>query len=115
MGAFEVCDRGKAKGTRFYVFLYNTESMEHTISATEFARTLGDILARVRYRHDSFIVERNGTPVARVVPVDAVGREATLGEALAAWCGAAPADPSFADDLARIGAADRPPANPWES
>lgn len=89
--------------------------MEHTISATELARALGDILARVRYRHDSFIVERNGTPVARVSPVDPATAGATVGEALAAWCGAAPADGSFADDLARIGAADRPPANPWAS
>lgn len=85
--------------------------MEHTIAATEFARSLGDILARVKYRHDSFIVERNGTPIARVVPIEPAGEQATLGEALAAWSDTS--DPSFADDLARVGEADRPPGNPW--
>ena len=87
--------------------------MEHTIGATELARNLGDILARVKYRRDSFVVERNGTPIARVVPIESAGREATLGEALAAW--SETFDPSFAEDLARIGAADRPPGNPWAS
>ena len=87
--------------------------MEHTIAATELARSLGDILARVKYRRDSFIVERNGTPIARVVPIDSGAPLATLGEALAAWSDTA--DPSFADDLDRVGAADRAPGNPWAS
>ena len=87
--------------------------MEHTIAATELARSLGDILARVKYRHDSFVVERNGKPIARVVPIDPAGAQATLGEALAAW--SETSDRSFADDLARVGAADRPPGNPWAS
>lgn len=87
--------------------------MEHTIAATELARRLGDILARVKYRRDSFVVERNGTPIARVVPIESSGREATLGEALAAW--SETSDPSFAEDVARVGATDRPPADPWAS
>ena len=87
--------------------------MEHTIAATELARSLGDILARVKYRHDSFVVERNGTPIARVVPIESAGQETTLCEALAAWCETSA--PSFAEDLARVGAADRPPGNPWAS
>ncbi len=43
--------------------------MEYRISATELARRLGDILGRIRYRSESFIVERNGRPVARIGPV----------------------------------------------
>lgn len=89
--------------------------MEHAISATELARNLGDVLAKVRYRKDSFVIERRGTPVARVVPVEGVDSEATLGEALAAWCQGSAADGTFADDLARIGAADEPPDDPWAS
>jgi prevent-host-death family protein len=87
--------------------------MEHTISATDLVRRLGDILARVRYRHESFVVERSGTPVARIVPVQSAEGRSTLGDALAAWC--TTRDPSFADDLTRIGRSDRPPANPWAS
>jgi prevent-host-death family protein len=86
--------------------------MEYTIAATELVRSLGDILARVKYRRDSFVVERNGTPVARVVPIES-DQKATLAEALAAWSEAS--DPSFADDLVRVGAADRPPGDPWAS
>jgi prevent-host-death family protein len=88
--------------------------MEHPISATELARTLGDVLARIRYRGESFVVERNGRPIARLLPIEAATARATLQDALTAWC-QAPADAAFADDLARIGAADRPPANPWAS
>lgn len=87
--------------------------MEHRISATELARTLGDVLARVRYRGDSFVVERNGTTVARLVPA-AEGSATTLGEALEAWRAAGPPDPDFADLLELVNRADRPPDNPWE-
>jgi prevent-host-death family protein len=88
--------------------------METLVSATELARKLGDYLARVRYRRETLLVERNGTPVARVVPVESA-EPVTLARALAAWCGAGPADPQFADDLEKVGAADVPPGNPWDS
>jgi len=87
--------------------------MEHTISATELARRLGDVLARVRYRQDAFVVERNGRAVAQIVPVRAEANDATLAEALTAWSRAAPSDVSLADDLEHVGAADLPPVNPW--
>jgi prevent-host-death family protein len=88
--------------------------MEGRISATELARRLGDILGRVRYRGDSFLVERNGEPVARLVPLP--GRATiTLREAFAAWRGSGRPDAGFAADLERIGAADRPPESPWGS
>jgi antitoxin (DNA-binding transcriptional repressor) of toxin-antitoxin stability system len=78
------------------------------------ARKLGDVLGRVRYRGESFVIERNGAPVARLGPVS--GKAAgSLGEALRAWRGAGDADPSFADDLERVGATDRPPALRWDS
>jgi prevent-host-death family protein len=88
--------------------------MEGRISATELARRLGDILGRVRYRGDSFLVERNGDPVARLVPVPGKATT-TLREALTAWRGAGRADPAFAADLQRVGDADRPPGDPWAS
>lgn len=86
--------------------------MEHRISATELSRRLGDVLARVRYRGDSFVVERNRTPVARLIPLSD-GPGPSVREALAAWRTAGTTDLDFADDLERIGLADRPPADPW--
>jgi antitoxin (DNA-binding transcriptional repressor) of toxin-antitoxin stability system len=42
--------------------------MESHISATAMARSLSDVLNRVYYRGESFLVERGGTPVCRIVP-----------------------------------------------
>jgi prevent-host-death family protein len=88
--------------------------VETLVSATELARKLGDYLARVRYRGESFLVEKNGKPVARVIPAEP-HRVVTLSRALAVWCGAGQPDPGFADDLERVGAADKPAENPWGS
>jgi antitoxin (DNA-binding transcriptional repressor) of toxin-antitoxin stability system len=87
--------------------------MKNTITATELVRGLGDVLARIRYRRESFIVERNGRAVARMVPVE--NEPTSVRQALEAWVSDADADPSFAEDLARVNAADRPAANPWAS
>jgi len=87
--------------------------MKNTVTATELARNIGDVLARVRYRRESFIVERNGRAVARIVPAEP-DKTGTLREALTAWTTSVSSnDPTFADDLARVNAADRPADNPW--
>lgn len=88
--------------------------MELSISATELARKLGDVLGRIRYRGDSFVVERNGEPVARITPLVTRSAASVL-EGLAAWRQAAPRDPALADDLDRVNRADRPAEDPWDS
>lgn len=75
--------------------------MELRITATALARTLGDVLGKIRFRQDTFVIERNGEPVARLVPLPSAGR-ATLGEALRAWREAGDADPEFAADLEQV-------------
>jgi len=86
--------------------------MPTSITATELARKLGDLLGRVRYRGESFVVERNGVAVARIEPANVVSPPA-LSAALAVWCGSGLTDASFADDLERVNAADKAPKNPW--
>jgi antitoxin (DNA-binding transcriptional repressor) of toxin-antitoxin stability system len=86
--------------------------MEIRISATELARKAGEILGKVRFRRDVFIIERNGEPVARLSP-SPLTAEASLAEGLRAWREAAAADPDFADDLERVNRSDQPPRNPW--
>lgn len=87
--------------------------MEDTVTATELARNLGDVLARVRYRRESFVVAKNGRPVARVVPV-ASSPMGTLKDVIDVWT-RTPVDDEFADVLERVGRADAPPENPWGS
>jgi prevent-host-death family protein len=87
--------------------------MEKVISATELARQLGDVLGRIRYRGESFVIERNGIPVARLIPV--ASQQGTVADALRRWREVAPPDPEFAADLERVNRADREPGNPWAS
>ena len=89
--------------------------MEHTIRATDLARNLGDVLSRVRYRRDSFVIERYGNPVARVVPVETEAGGATLGKLLSALCNGAAGNHAFAEDLDAVQASDKPPVNRRES
>jgi antitoxin (DNA-binding transcriptional repressor) of toxin-antitoxin stability system len=86
--------------------------MELRITATELARHLGDVLGKIRFRGDEFVVERNGEPIARIGPIRA-RTAASLSEGWRAWVEAGPGDSSFADDLDRVRRADRPPTNPW--
>lgn len=88
--------------------------MEYRISATELARRVGDVLGRVRYRGDSFVVDRNGEAVARITPVAGQG-VGTLSDLARAWRSAGRPEPAFADDLERIGGNDEPAEAPWAS
>ena len=42
--------------------------MEFHVSATEAASTFSDLLNRVRYRGEIFVIERGGEPVCRMTP-----------------------------------------------
>jgi antitoxin (DNA-binding transcriptional repressor) of toxin-antitoxin stability system len=88
--------------------------MQHRIPASLLARQLADVLSRVRYRGDTFLVERHNVPIARIEPTSDADR-ASLRDAIGAWMKSADRDPAFADDLERVTAADRPPRNPWDS
>ncbi len=88
--------------------------MSTRISATALVRRLADVLGRVHYRGETFVVERHNEPIARIGPAGAT-RRATLADAARAWMTGAGRDHTFARDLERVGAADRPPRNPWAS
>jgi len=88
--------------------------MNADVTATELARNLGDVLARVRYRGQTFLVRKNGKVIARIEPATDQDGTSTK-EAFAAWVGAAAPDPGFADDLERVSRADVPGRNPWDS
>ena len=43
--------------------------MRATLSTLDLRQQLGDILDRVALRHDQFVIERKGKPLAAVVPI----------------------------------------------
>lgn len=52
--------------------------MKSEITATEAARRFSEVVNRVRYRNETFIVKRGGEPVCEIVPVRSspfVGRD----------------------------------------
>lgn len=44
--------------------------MIETVSTLEIRQRLGDLLNRVALRHDQFVIERKGKPLAAMVPVE---------------------------------------------
>lgn len=44
--------------------------MIETISTIEMRQRLGDLLNRVALRHDQFVIERKGKPLAAMVPIE---------------------------------------------
>jgi antitoxin (DNA-binding transcriptional repressor) of toxin-antitoxin stability system len=86
--------------------------VERTISATHAARTFSDLLNRVRYRSESFLIERGGEPVGRLTP--AGPSRCTVAE-LAAHLRAGPKpDPGYGKALAEITRRQpKLPKSPW--
>lgn len=88
--------------------------MDSRITATEVARSLSDVLNRVRYRGESFIVDRGGEPVCRIIPAGPT--RCSAGD-LARVLAALPApDAAFRKVVAKAAAAEKNlPESPWES
>ncbi len=72
-----------------------------TISAARAARSFSEILNRVKYRGESFVVERNREPICRIEPV-ARPKPLTAGEFAKFWARLPRPDDRFADDLEEI-------------
>ncbi len=86
--------------------------MESRISATEAARNFSDLLNRVRYRGEEFVVERGGEAVCRIVPAKPLKR--TLAD-LARILDSAPPDPAFWDTVEQITHRQpKLPKSPWQ-
>jgi antitoxin (DNA-binding transcriptional repressor) of toxin-antitoxin stability system len=97
-----------------YILVYdNLIFMESYINATELARNLSDVLNRIHYRHESFLMQRGGQSVARLSPAGAsVCTWAQLKELLTALPSV---DDEFADDVHdAIAAQDALGNAPWE-
>ncbi len=74
------------------------------ISVAEAKRRFADVLGTVHYRGERYVVERNGTPMAALVPLsdldDAPGTDERSG--FMALVGAFVEEPEFAESLAEV-------------
>jgi antitoxin (DNA-binding transcriptional repressor) of toxin-antitoxin stability system len=85
-------------------FLNRGKAMETTITASELSRRLSDILNRVKYKGESFKVQRNGEIIATLSP--ATSTPGITAQELIARVGNLPLPgEGFADDLEAIQAA----------
>jgi antitoxin (DNA-binding transcriptional repressor) of toxin-antitoxin stability system len=83
------------------------------LSATEAVRTFSDLLNRIRYRGEEFVVERGGEPVCRMSPAAPASR-LTLRELAAILREIPTADAGFASDVRRaVRSQGRLPRSPW--
>lgn len=89
--------------------------MATKVTATEAARNFSDLLSRVSYRRESFVITRGGDEVGVLSPPDRHPRT-TVRELVANLRRIEPRDPDFGSDLLAI-QADQPAVveGPWES
>jgi prevent-host-death family protein len=71
------------------------------VTATELARGLSDILNRVHYRGERFVVVRNGEPVATIGPTE-ITKSMTLAELFELLRSLPAPDPDFWNDVEEI-------------
>jgi len=87
---------------------------DRAITVTEAARNFADCLNRVRYRNESFVLLKNGRPLARLVPgveKRCTGRE--LAAALAAVKLSAPEARAWRADLVAARKRLKPQGDKW--
>lgn len=72
------------------------------ITATQLARSLSDILNRVRYKGEQFEIQRNGETIATLGPTETPRKGATLDEILESIKRGPRMDPDFLDDVEEI-------------
>jgi antitoxin (DNA-binding transcriptional repressor) of toxin-antitoxin stability system len=85
------------------------------ISATEAGRSFSDVVARVRYRGEEFIVEKAGEAVCRISPVGPSAAKSTIGDVLR-WLDETTTLDKGYRDVVRALTRRQPklPKSPWE-
>ena len=87
--------------------------MTTRVSATEAVRTFSDLLNRIRYRGEEFVVERAGEPVCRMTPA-APTKRLSLRDLASLLREMPEPDAGYASDVRRAARSQgRPPRSPW--
>jgi antitoxin (DNA-binding transcriptional repressor) of toxin-antitoxin stability system len=83
------------------------------LSATEAVRTFSDLLNRIRYRGEEFVVERAGEAICRMTPA-APPKRPSLGELAALLREIPRPDAGYGSDVRRAARGQRRvPRSPW--
>ncbi len=90
--------------------------MTQRLTATQASRAFSEILNRVRYEGESFIVTRGDDPVAEIRPLPAAGASRTVSELVSLLIASRMPDEHMAEDLEAVqGAQGLTPEDPWAS
>jgi len=88
--------------------------MTRRVSATEAVRTFSDLLNRIRYRGEEFVVERGGEAICRMLPA-APPNPLSLKELASLLREIPRPDAGYAADVRRaVRSQRRLPRSPWE-
>jgi antitoxin (DNA-binding transcriptional repressor) of toxin-antitoxin stability system len=86
--------------------------MKFHVSATQAVRQFSDLLNRVRYRGEEFVIERGGEPVCEIVPARPVPR--TVADLVRALRSIPELDDEYWETLEDITKHQQPlPPSPW--
>ncbi len=86
--------------------------MATTISATRAARSFSDVLSRVHYRGEEFLIEKGGEAVCRLTPVRVVAR--TARQLASVVASLSKPDAQFRKDVERVSKRQpKAPKSPW--
>ena len=86
--------------------------MKFHLSATQAARQFSDLLNRVRYRGEEFVIERAGEPVCEIIPARPVTR--TVADLVRALRAIPAPDDAYWETLEDIIKHQQPlPPSPW--
>jgi antitoxin (DNA-binding transcriptional repressor) of toxin-antitoxin stability system len=84
------------------------------VSATEAVRSFSDLLNRIRYRGEEFVVERAGEPICRMTPA-APAKTLSLRDLASLLREIPKPDAGYASDVRKASRSQRrPPRSPWE-
>lgn len=86
------------------------------ISATEAARSFSDVVARVHYRGEEFVVEKGGEAVCKISPVGRLGAtKSTIADLLTVLDAMPSVDDGYKEAVLEVTRKQpKTPRSPWE-
>jgi hypothetical protein len=90
-------------------------SVPKKISATEAARSFSDVVARVHYRREEFVVEKGGEAVCKISPVGPGASKSTIADLLTILGELPGVDDGYRESVRdAVRKQPKTPKSPWE-